>query len=653
MATFCLIPKAVEDFKRALKSGEIDPLKLSSMDSSSRHTFLEKYVGKENSQQVNALFESKLLLKNQKMGYITWAKKVGGITKEARRDLIARIEKLDTVLSPKEETQFLHDLASTKLGTDITLDQAKTITDLSNKVKETQLKQKEDLTFNSESERLSYGKAKIDLGNYVNNLKNRDSFSLNPIKIVKDLPGITKSIRASMDNSAIFRQGWKTLMTNPDIWQKNARKTFVDMVRTFGGKKVMDEINADIVSRPNYERYVKAKLAVSTIEEAFPTSLPEKIPVLGRAYKASETAYTGFLYRQRADIFDKFIQIANNSGVDINNTKELQSIGSMVNSLTGRGNLGKYEPAANLVNNVFFSPRSIKANFDTFLHPLTGAGGSNFVRKQASINLLKVVTGTAAVLTVANALMPGSVETDPRSSDFGKIKVGDTRFDVTGGMSSLLVLASRLATMSSKSSTTGKVNPLNSGKFGAQTGEDVIVNFFENKLSPILSVVKDLAKGQDFNGNKPTIGHELENLFVPLSVSTYNELKADPNSADIVLSMIADGLGLVANTYGKTQKNWDSNPTKEQQAFKDKVGSDKFNQANQDFNKQYDEWFAKTLKTSSYKNLSNEAKQTLSTDAKSSIQDKVFKSYNFKYKTPKKTLTQKNEAKTVKSLTPK
>jgi hypothetical protein len=68
---------------KKLKSGEIDPAKLVEMTSQERRDFFSKFLGEENARQVNALFESKLLLKNQQQGIITWAKKVAGITKEA------------------------------------------------------------------------------------------------------------------------------------------------------------------------------------------------------------------------------------------------------------------------------------------------------------------------------------------------------------------------------------------------------------------------------------------------------------------------------------------------------------------------------------------------------------------------------------------
>jgi hypothetical protein len=121
-------------------------------------------------------------------------------------------------------------------------------------------------------------------------------------------------------------------------------------------------------------------------------------------------------------------------------------------------------------------------------------------------------------------------------------------------MSSLVVLASRLLTLSSKSSTSGKVTKLDSGKYGAQTGADVFVNFFENKLSPAASVIKDLMNQKDFSGNKPTIKSEASNLLMPLPITNAQELYGDPHAANPILAMIADALGIATNTYAPKKK---------------------------------------------------------------------------------------------------
>ena len=280
---FCLTKDMTAKFLKKLKDGTVDPEKMGKMSSKERNKFLSDVVGKDNATKVNALYESKLLLKNQKAGMIAWAKQVGGLKPTLKRDLLSRIEKLQNVLDPKAGEQFLHDLASSKLGLGVSEAEAKTIADMSRKVVETRT------AMESGADRIAYGRAKVALGNYVSDLKLQAGkkkileYVKNPVSVVSEIAGNAKAIKASMDDSAIFRQGWKTMFTHPGTWAKNSLRSFRDIVRTFGNKPVIDELNADIVSRPNYDRYVKAKLDVGAIEESFPTQLLEKIPLFGKA----------------------------------------------------------------------------------------------------------------------------------------------------------------------------------------------------------------------------------------------------------------------------------------------------------------------------------------------------------------------------------
>ena len=628
---FCLPQELIDKFKAKLKSGEMTPEKLTDMTSEERHSFLSDFLGEQNATKANRLFESKLLLKDQQAGILHWAQKLAGLTPEAKRDIVSRVNRMTEVLEPKDLDSFLADLAEQKLGMRVTMEEAGKISELAKAVAEKRA------AIDKGGSREEYGAAYVLFDNYIKDLKSESQNltlkeRIQPKNLgrnIKDLGGLAKSLKATLDDSAIFRQGWKTLWTNPLLWAKNAKQSFVDIARSMQGKDVLDGIKADIVSRENFDLMQKAKLAVGVTEEAFPTQLPEKIPWLGRVFKASENAYTGFLYRTRADVFDKYIDIAKKSGVDVTDKHQLESIGKLVNSLTGRGNLGPGEKVANVVNNVFFSPRSMKANIDTLtLHAFDSMSG--FARKQAAINLLKVVAGTAGVLAVANAISPGSVEKDPRSSDFGKIKIGDTRFDVSGGMASIVTLAMRLLTHSSKSSTTGLIQELDTGKFGSQTSMDVISNFAMNKLSPLASVLKDLITKKDFQGNKPTVIGELENLLVPLPITNAIELQKNPNAANLLVGMIADSLGIVTNTYSATT-NWETSSSAELQQFKEKVGQQEFNKANDKYNQRVQAWLRQKLADPSFKSLSDEEKQQKLSDERSAAKDQVFRDYGFVY----------------------
>lgn len=562
---FCLPKQIADHFIENLKDGTLDLEKLSKMNSSEeRRAYLAEFVGNAPSKEVTALFESKLLQKNQEAGMISFIKEVGNLRPTVEKDLISRINKLGKVLTPEEKSAFLQDFVSKKLGTETSFEDAKVISELS--------KAFQDAKANPNSGE-AYGAAKVKLSNFMNDLRIQNekvslketlgNFKTNPLgsttKQLSNLAGFAKGIKASLDNSAIFRQGWKTLFTNPDIWAKNALQSFKDIAGQIkagaSDNTILDGVKAEIESRVNGRSglYQKMGLDIGNLEEAFPTSLPEKIPLFGRLYKASETAYTGFLYRMRADIADKMIDKAVASGVDLSVPLQAKSIGTLINSLTGRGNLGSLERVGKQINTIFFSPKMLKSSFD-FLTLHSADSMSGFARKQAAINLAKVLSGITTILGTAYALNPKSVETDPRSADFGKIKIGDTRFDVSGGMSSLITLAMREITQSSKSSTTHQVTKLNSGKFGSQTGMDVLTNFTENKLAPMASVMKDLINQKDFNGNKPTVAGETANLVVPLGFQNAWEVLHDPKGANAAATIIADGLGINTNTYSLKKK---------------------------------------------------------------------------------------------------
>ena len=557
---FCLPKEFANKFTQALKNGEIVPEKLAAMSSAERRTFFEQIVGKEHAKEVNALFESKLLLKDYKTGLVSWAKKVGGMSEAVRRDLIARIEKLDHVFNPADEHAFLSDLVAQKLGADVTMDEAKNISTLAKATDELKAKIPETSPIRSD-ERLQYGLAVDQYHQYLNHLLGKDKgmtfkeFITTPSKWFETVAGATKGVLAAFDNSYFGRQGIKMLYTNPTTWAKAFAKSWGDAAKVMKGGDAMQAIRADIFSRPNAinGKYLAGKYALGiNFEEDFPSHLPERVPVLGSLYKASEAMFNGAALRLRADYADKIIGKAEEMGINALDPVQAKGLGTLVNSMTGRGDIGRLTQIGDHVNTAFFSIRFLKSNFDTLtMHRLGFAiddlSTRAFVRRQAAANLLKIVGGTAAILTIANALQPGSVETDPRSTNFGKIKIGATTFDITGGMASLLVLAARLATNESKSATTGRVVPLGTGKFGSQTRMDVMDNFWQGKLSPIAGAFRDVFKGTDFNNNKVTPASVLANMTTPLPVQTMQDLMNNPKSAPFLAAMILDGLGF--STY--------------------------------------------------------------------------------------------------------
>jgi hypothetical protein len=568
---YCLPVAAANEFLKALREDKIDPARLMDMTSAEREAFFEAIVGEHNAKPVNALFEKKLLLRDQKAGLVDWARSVAGLDPKVVKNMVEKIQAMTTPLQPNEAHGFLGALAEQRFGASITEEETQHIIEGSQKIG--QLKEAWDADagkWSSEDARLRYGAAYVEFQDYVGGLK-RDAKSQTFMQFIKTpsrwlgtIGGATKGIVASMDNSYFGRQGLKMMMTNPDIWANAFVKSWGDIGKELAKVDAISAIKADIFSRPNAMngKYKAGRYALGIdSEEAFPSHLPEKIPMLGRLYKASESAFNGAALRMRSDYADKIIAKAEENGVDTLNPGQAESIGSLVNAMTGRGNLSLSGKTANAVNTAFFSIRFLKSNYDTLTLHSGGLGfeegpARDFARKEAAMNLLKIVGGIGAILATASALWPDSVETDPRSSDFCKIKIGATRFDVTGGMGSLVTLAARLIpTMHngnwgewSKSSTTGKYTDLRAGKYGQRTALDVIENFWEGKLAPLTGAARDAFKGKNFDGSPVTPTSIAGNLLTPMPIQTFMDSYSNPKSAPTLAVLIADALGVSANT---------------------------------------------------------------------------------------------------------
>lgn len=659
---FCLIPEAAIKLKQAVVNGKLNPEKLNEMTSPERRAALAEIVGKESAQQVNLEFEKKLLLKNQDAAMYRWIKDVTGMSSAEKASLSEKIrqnraERQRRIFDPKDNEIFLGEIASEvyarKFKTEVSLREAQDITELAADV------QKAKGT-------AQYGPAKVALDNYANSIKERIEKPglLNPLtqEGIRAKTGAvynnakvsfnfiadnTRSFVASMDNSFWFRQGLKALM-NPrftKIWLDNFITSFKDIAVTLkGGTKagdaVLDAVKAEIYNRENFQngRYElghKLDIGVGLREEAFPTSFPQRIPVLGRLFKASEVAYEAGAMRLRADIADKMYSMAERAGVDMNNPHEIGSINDVVNGMTGRGKT-KYlgESGQKFVNRAFFSFKFFKSNVD-FL-TLHQGKLSTFATKQAAMNLLSTVAVTGVILQIAKALDPeGNKDAFTlNSSRFGKIHLGGNAYvDITGGAGGIVVLASKLISNTSKSPTTGIVTKLGEG-YGTQTRTDVLVNFTENKFSPLFAVFKDIFNQKDFAGNKPTVQGETGKLVTPILVSNISQFKGESGATQL-LGLIMDGLGLSAGVSQTKLQDWTSNPGAELTQFRTKVGEEKFKEANDKFNKQYQDWFKNVVSTDKYKNLTDDEKQKVLTQKKSDLREQIFKQYGFRYKKQK------------------
>lgn len=658
---FCLLPEKVDAFKKALKAKDIRIADLLNMESEARTKLLEEYAG-PNAKDVNRAFEEKLVLKNQLQGIKNWASKLGEVgrydpRKKAEIDRMTsefRAKQQERIFSPAERQSFLNDVVEEKFGTRIAREEAKEVFRGTMKSEEL-LKEydSESRSWSSDEARYAYGASKVALENYVEELKTgpkqglkgtlrealasqRSQFRQDAkenvpraalrlgASVLRKVSDTAISTAASLDNSFLGRQGLKTLMTHPTSWWKGAKGSFVDIAKELGGREAKEALMADIYSRPNYlDGSYRTADIIARSEEQFPTSLPAKIPGFGRLFKASEAAFEGSALRMRTDLYDLLSEKLSGNGLDMKESGNVRSLGKLINSLTARGKLGKFGESP-VIKLLLWAPRMLKANWDVLtLH--TGQELAPFARREAAINLVKLVGTTAAVLAVSNALKPGSVEWDPRSSDFGKLRFGDTRFDVTGGAASLITLAARQLSGSSKSSTSDVVKPFGS-KFGETSRFDSLIDFLANKTTPPVRVLVDILRGENARGQKPGFANEAAS---GLPITLQNALQAkDHPSADAVAGVLLDALGISANTYAPSETDWSQSDTDEMTGFREKVGDKRLQEANDRYNDQVSAFLGKP----EYAALSNDGKQEALDKERARAKAAVFKEYGYRPK---------------------
>lgn len=657
MAGICLPSALVDHFKQALINGKINPDRLEKMSSEDRHNLFKDVVGDGNAKFVNSQFETKMLLKNKQQGYLNWAKKLTGVSPAIKRDLITRIGRMDErILNPADEKAFLKDLAETKLGVGVSADEARKIASLSGKLQDSSTKVQDSISKkgfdNTPKElRMQAGVDRVTLQNYVDELKSgaekktltQKIAPTNWIHGVKSMMGMTKGIVASFTSHAPLKHGFFALFEDPAHWAKNYFTQFSDAAKGIAGKDVMSAVKAEGYSRENsingiYDKWIPGELTKTN--EEFHSSIPDKIPAFNRLYKGSKAMFDGFNLRMRMDLVDHYVNVVKKMGLDPQDKDIAKSWGQLAIDQTG----GKSKNPDALMSQFLFSQRLLHAEVNNLTLHLFDKTASKATRIQSAKTLAKVATGVASVMYINNKLHPGSAETDPRSSNFGKVRAGDTRFDVSGGYSSIITLASRIAAAADgksaiKSSTTGAFQKLGSG-FGQTSYQTLLGDFLQGRASPPGQIIADLANQQTFAGGKPTIKSEATSLLEPIPGQTYTQLKNDPNAANRTAVMIAQQLGLMSSTYGQDSSNPSiaKSTSKSMLAFKQKVGSQRFNQLGQEYDQQYAQWVSKASNDPRFKAMSSDGQQKQISGEKSHLSKTLLKGAGYKVIRGKKTI---------------
>lgn len=369
---------------------------------------------------------------------------------------------------------------------------------------------------------------------------------------------LPRALMATADLSAPLRQGLLPTLANPVM----ASKAFVEMLRQWNSKDVADTWLADLKDSPGYQLmqlsglYIadRTNAKVTAKEEEFQTNLAERIPVAGPLVAKSERAYAAYLNKMRADLFMKGVNVLQNDGVSFaSNPKAYKALATYINASTGRGDLGMIEKAAPILNAAFFSPRLMASRVQlltNWVNPSFYKNTPAAVRKMYFKDMGTFIAFGMGILALA-ALSGADTEEDPRSPDFGKIRSGNTRWDIWGGFQQFVRYTVQVALGEKKSTASDKITPLDGSSYSKETRMSVIGNFVRSKLAPVPSAIVDYLYGENMIGDPFNLSNMIISRVFPLVwQGVYESAKQDGWTKALLITGVPSILGVGVQTYG-------------------------------------------------------------------------------------------------------
>lgn len=597
----CILKDDIKKLRQAInEKGGMAALR--DMTAQERVNFFAEFVDMpkhtETAEWLNRQIEQRVLVPGQIQATKEWLKKLEkkGRPIKQKKAIIDRIENKKEVMSPKASRRYMEGMAKQVMGFEISRDDAKTLFDLSttiNKLKKNLLREKPnyfDLT-SEQLQKLDGEALKIrqELANKLVefqktyeaiSLKAQDAVVQSKSKAGKagekvlKVAGNIKSLKASVDFS-FLRQLQNTAYVD--------FKSFKDAMKAgykawFESEQGVDTMLGDLLTRPNAlaGRYNDFGIEVGIKEEAFPESwVSQKIGDSKlNVFRRSEASFNLAIQTARANLFD-FMWEQSKGDVKLLKT---ENVGAAINTITGRGKIplltSKDEKQNRIINNLLFAPKWLASRIETLIDlryvGQLGKSTPKGIRARAAVGNAIML---GVIIPLLKAIGWGTDSDDerdfwefleqtfePRSTDFGKIRIGTTRFDLTTGTGGLLTLFSRVAT--------GETVTLAGVKRDAKRG-DVIWNFAKGKGAPALHTVAELATNTDYFGKDlkwDTAGEVAKNIMefvAPISVSsiytTSRDMYLDKVSGESAfgetVGVLADFVGISANTYDTADKD--------------------------------------------------------------------------------------------------
>jgi hypothetical protein len=363
----------------------------------------------------------------------------------------------------------------------------------------------------------------FDTLQYKNELANR-SRAQKVLDVLGEIWGLTRALRATGEFSFIMIQMGKQVLAHP----VNAAKAFKTMFTHMFSQERTEEWERNLKLQDFYPELKASKLAItenniklSVREEAFINSwvshiwdyigYPLKLasPKAWDAWKAFnptrfvERAGTMFMNQMRLERFLQGREMLKAQGKTIETHPDAyKNMADVINTLTGRATIGSAEMLAPKLSILFFSPRmwasQIKTSTPYAFIWLAQKGDKgtykpSVAQKMAIGDMMKWMASTGAMVAFTKLAWDAlhddddekdqlTVEMDPTSSNFMKIKCGNIVVDPWAGSAQQVTFFARMFYGTIKKAS-GEILPLGL-PYKTSTRMELMITQIRNKMSP-------------------------------------------------------------------------------------------------------------------------------------------------------------------------
>lgn len=365
-----------------------------------------------------------------------------------------------------------------------------------------------------------------------------------------------RAVMTTGELSFILRQAGFTAKAHPI----RTARAIPQMWKAFRNKVDAKAAYQNITSHPEYAEAKEAGLYIadpttshlSRQEEFAMGKFNESIPLVGKLIGNLNRAAISFLNQVR---YDSYLGMKRTFPALGQATKaDLKQYALMANIATGRGSLGAGERIPVTLGRILFSPRYLTSRLQLAAGQALWGGTARsrsviayeYARHLLGQSLYMGLLGLGFGLGKDDEEKP-KLTLNPRSSDFGKIVIGDTRLDPFYGIAQIATFFGRTVTGETVNqqgdviSIRGEDVP-----YGKDRWSDYLKRFGISKAHPMLSTSIALLDGVDFIGNEASLATEGAKMISPITwidiMHAFKKQNVPDATALSILAFLGEGL---------------------------------------------------------------------------------------------------------------